>query len=107
MAKQTKKQEIQETQVVEQPKANSYIEPTLNFENHNNEFITHVKEEQPELTAVGYARIPGTNNYAAYVIKFQGDKIIKMVVDEPNLKNIAEESAKIQFVNEFVRNEEF
>lgn len=86
----------------------SYIEPTLKFDDkHKNEFIEHVKNDEPELTAVGYARIPGTNNYSAYVIKIVGDKVIKMIVDEPNLKLVAEESAKIQFVNEFVRNEEF
>ena len=57
MAKQTK---TKEETPVEQPKVeskNSYIEPTLNFEGHNNEFITHVKSDSPELTAVGYARV--------------------------------------------------
>lgn len=110
MAKPSKKsQESAQTiqQVAEKVKE-TYLETTLKFDSkHKNELIEHIKEDEPELSAVGYARIPGTNNYAAYVLKFKGDKIISMVVDEPNLKSIAEESAKINFVNEFVRSEEF
>lgn len=106
MVKPSKKsQEVKEQSVEASP---SYLEPTLKFDSkHKNELIEHIKEDEPELSAVGYARIPGTNNYAAYVIKFKGNQITSMVVDEPNLKSIAEESAKINFVNEFVRSEEF
>lgn len=104
MAKTTKKQESQEQS--EEVKS-SFIEPTMKFENHTNEFIKHVEEEQPELRAVGFARVPGTNNYAAYVLIVKGDKVIKMTVDEPNMRNVAEEAAKIQFVDIFVNSEEF
>ena len=71
----------QESATIQQVAEKTYLEPTLKFDsNHKNELIEHIKEDEPELSAVGYARIPGTNNYAAYVLKFKGDKIISMVV---------------------------
>ena len=96
MAK-TKKTEVKES---------TFIEPTIQIEGHVNPFIEHVKEDEPELTAIGYARVPGTNNYAAYVITFKGGQITKMTVDEPNLKRIAEDSAKTMFVSELMKDGE-
>lgn len=87
-------------------KESTFIEPTVQIEGHVNPFIKHVQEDEPELTAVGYARIPGTNNYASYVITFKGDQVTKMTVDEPNLKRIAEDSAKTTFVSELMKDEE-
>ena len=98
MAKQTKPKE----------ETKSYLEPAMAFEGHKNEFIEHVKAKEPELIAVGYAKIPGTNNYAAYTIYFKNNEIVKMVVGQPNLKTIAEDQAKADFVALIVdQNEEF
>ncbi len=100
MAKPTKKQEeITEVQDV--------IRPSMEFEGHKNSFIEYVKKDDPELTAVGYARIPGTNTYASYVMKIKAGVVISMIVDEPNMKAVAEDSAKVCFVNELTREEEF
>ncbi len=107
MAKQTKKTE--ETTTPEVTKDTSYVEPSMNFdEKHKNEFVEYVKEDEPELKAVGYARVPGTNNYAAFVITFKGNQISKMSVDEPNILRVAEDAAKGLFVAEIIKmNEEF
>lgn len=101
MAKPKKTEETTETK--------PYMEPALSFDDkHKNAFIKHVEENEPELKAVGYARIPGTNDYAAYVITFKGNQISKMVVDEPNISRIAEDQAKGMFVAEIVdKTEEF
>lgn len=87
--------------------SDSYIKPAVAIEGHKNAFIKHVETDEPELMAVGMARIPGTNEYAAYTIKIVGDKVVKMTVDEPNLKRISEETAKIAFIDTFINSEEF
>lgn len=65
-------------------------------------------EEAPIMKAVGYMRLNTKvqNNYISYVVTFQGDKVLKIEVGEPNLKAIAEETAKIAFVNNFIDSEE-
>jgi len=60
----------------------------------------------PVLKSVGYGEIPGTNTFVAYVIYSKGGNILKIEVEEPNLRVIAEESAKIFFVNAFMTGEE-
>ena len=78
----------------------------MTFDGHENAFIRHIKDNSPELTAVGYARIPRTNEYVSYVIKIKDGIVISMVVDEPNLKAVAEDSAKVLFINELTNEEE-
>lgn len=107
MAKNTKKQEEVTEQVKTEVEAPSFIEPTIQIEGHTNAFIKHLQDNQPEIVGIGFARIPGTKDYAAYTIKIVGDKVVKMIVDEPNLRNIAEESSKILFAEAFIRDEEF
>jgi pheromone shutdown protein TraB len=56
----------------------------------------------PEIKSVGYMRVSAnSNSWVSYTITSKGDKIISIEVDEPNLRQIAEESAKISFVNSF------
>lgn len=63
-------------------------------------------EDAPEIRSVGFMRISETSNtWISYVMTTKGNKVIKVEVDEPNLRVIAEESAKIQFVNLFVDQE--
>lgn len=59
-------------------------------------------EKLPILKSVGYGQIPGTNTFVAYTIHSKGQNILKIEVEEPNLRPIAEESAKIFFVNNFM-----
>ena len=79
----------------------SVCEPSVVIEGHTNPFIPFY-ESGPELTAVGYVRIPGTNEYSSYTITIKDGVVTKVVCEEPNLKVIAEESAKIAFINNFV-----
>jgi hypothetical protein len=58
--------------------------------------------DQPEIKSVGYMRVsPTSNSWVSYVITTKGDKVLSIEVDEPNLRQIAEESAKINFVSTF------
>jgi len=81
------------------------IESSVKIEGHINPFIPFYSNG-PELTAVGYVRIPGTNEYSSYTITVKGGEVVRIVCDEPNLKVIAEETAKISFINNFVDREE-
>jgi len=59
--------------------------------------------EAPEMKAVGYMRMgKGPNAWVSYTVKFKGTEVTSIEIDEPNLRAIAEESAKIAFVNEFI-----
>lgn len=62
----------------------------------------------PELTAIGFTRLHDgkQHNWVSYVVKFQGDKVLSLEVDEPNMKGIAEEATKINFMNHLVGNHE-
>lgn len=83
----------------------SIIQASTTIEGHKNAFIEYIEKEKPELTTIGYARVPGTNTYASFVVKFKDGVMTSMVVDEPNLKIVAEDSAKISFVNELTKEE--
>lgn len=58
-------------------------------------------DEAPEITSIGYMKIPGSNRYISYVITSQGKEILKIEVSEPDFRAIAEDEAKINFVNCF------
>jgi len=88
------------------PKA-SIVEPLIHIEGHNNAFKAQLDSDpESELIAVGYSRVNGTNTYSAYTIHVKGGRVSKIICEEPNLKGIAEESAKISFVSNFTDNEE-
>ena len=59
-------------------------------------------EDLPVVRSVGYSKIPGTSKYISYIIHTKGTEVIKVEVDEPNMRPIAEESAKLNFVNLFM-----
>jgi len=80
----------------------SVIEESVQIRGHVNSFVSYFDKKQPELTAVGYVKIPDTNTYVSYVITIKGSEVVKVVCDEPNMKIVAEESAKVSFVNLFV-----
>lgn len=65
------------------------------------------QESMPEVKSVGYMKVPGTNQYVSYVITTKGSEVLKFEVEEPNLRAIAEESAKISFVTNFIDGQEF
>ena len=68
----------------------------------NSMFQDSGDESAPVFQAVGYAQVPGTNQYVSYTLFIQNGAIIKVEVEEPNLRAIAEESSKLNFVNIFM-----
>lgn len=83
------------------------IKSTIEVSGHTNPFITYYNDNDVELKSVGYIKMPGANNYVSYTITTIGGKVTEILCDEPNLKMIAEESAKIAFVQHFVDKEDF
>lgn len=83
------------------------VEPIIrsNGEKHILETL-YESGSAPEIKAIGYTRMgKGPNAWVSYVATIKGDKVIKIQVDEPNMRGIAEESAKINFVTEFIDQE--
>lgn len=81
------------------------IVPSIQVAGHKNAFQSLFAGDPmllPTLKSVGYARLPGTNTYVAYTLYSKGSLVIKIECEEPNLRAIAEESAKIFFVNNFM-----
>lgn len=72
------------------------------------EIFSGPEDDIPEMKAVGYMKLgKGTNNWVSYTATIKGDRVLKLEVEEPNLREIAEESAKIAFVNNFIDQEAF
>lgn len=59
-------------------------------------------DQVPELVSVGMYHIPDSKNFVAFKMVSKGGQVLKLEVEEPNLRAIAEESAKIFFVREFM-----
>lgn len=56
----------------------------------------------PVLKAVGFAPMGVGNSWVSYIITTRGNEVLSIQVSEPNLRQIAEESAKTDFVTEFM-----
>lgn len=82
-----------------------FIEPTItvNDEKHIlEEIFEGDPSEMPTLKSVGYAQLKGSPYWVSYVLTTKGTKVLKIEIDEPNLRGIAEETSKINFVNELM-----
>lgn len=85
------------------PIADSVVQPIVKFDAQKHlldELID--KGEAPELKSVGYMQIKPGNNWVSYVITTKGREVLKVEISEPDMKIVAEESAKISFVQTFV-----
>lgn len=82
----------------------SVVTPIIKIEGHTNVLEDMIKgSDAPTLKSVGYARVgEGSNNWVSYVITTRGTEVIEIQVDEPNMREVAEESSKINFVQEFM-----
>jgi len=60
-------------------------------------------EEMPILKSVGFFNmIPGRQSqYVHYIIHTQGDRVLKIEVGEPNMRGIASDASKIDWVSLF------
>lgn len=88
-------------------KASVVVKPSIKFEGDT---ATHPlaalfdgkSELMPEVKSIGYMRLPDTNLFVSFVMISKGREIISVEVEQPNLRAIAEESAKIAFVTQFM-----
>ncbi len=88
----------------------SIVEPMVKFEGDNKQHAIDVlfngdASALPLIKSVGYMKVPSSNNYVSFVMTTQGKEVLKIEVDEPNLRGIAEVTAKISFVNMFTQDE--
>ncbi len=59
-------------------------------------------QEMPELKSVGVIKLASTNTWVDYVITTKGKEVVSIEVGEPNLRQIVEDVAKINFVEQFM-----
>lgn len=57
--------------------------------------------ELPVVTSIGWVRTEG-NNWSVLIIRTQGDKVVSVEAEEPNMKPIAFETLKIKLIREVV-----
>lgn len=62
-------------------------------------------EDGPEVVSIGFTRVPETPYYVHYKIISKGGAIVRVELDEQNIKRVVEETSKIAFVKEFVDKE--
>lgn len=89
---------------------NSIVCPLVRFDGDKHlleEFLEGPEEDHPEYKAVGYMRLNKgvTHGWVSYTVSIKGDKIQKIEISEPDMRQIAEETAKIAFVNDLVKEE--
>lgn len=58
----------------------------------------------PECTAVGMVKL-ANGQFVAYTVKFQGERLTSVVLEDPNNKLVALDTTKIAFVNNFTDQE--
>lgn len=87
------------------PQTSELVKPVVKFDGEPHifeEIFDGEPENMPVLKSVGFAKVKGTSTWVSYVITSKGNDVLKIEVEEPNLRQIAEETAKISFVNELM-----
>ncbi len=88
-------------------KAIPKIVPSIVFVNDDRkhamiELFEGPAELMPVMKSVGLVRVPGRRTYMAYTLHTKGNQIIQIDVSEPDRKLIAEDDAKMSFVQNFL-----
>ena len=85
----------------------SFIKPLVTVEGQKNIYQELIEDgETPVITAVGcYNLKMGRHTWISYTLKIKGDRVISMEVSEPDMKAIAIESVKTDFVLHFESDE--
>lgn len=83
-----------------------FIVPIVKVEGQKHDLEKMYEEapdDMPEMKAVGFMHLDKGRRHAwiSYTMTVKGDRVIKMEVSEPDMQAIAEENAKIEFVNCF------
>lgn len=88
------------------------VKPSIHIEGDKEHALRVLFKEEsaPIIKSVGCIRIPGLNvqggSYVSFVMTSKGSEILSIVVEQPNLRAIAEESAKMAFVDTCLSGEE-
>ena len=86
-------------------KAKSVVRPLIVLKGATSENVLKVlidSKDAPLLKSIGFRRASETSqSWVSYTVTTKGDKVISIEVDEPNMRQVAEESAKINFVTLF------
>lgn len=85
-------------------KADSVVKPLIAVAGETHPLDDMIaSDDAPEMKAVGYMRLsPGPSGWVSYTVTIKGREVLSIDVAEPNMRAIAEESAKIAFVEAFI-----
>ncbi len=81
------------------------VEPSIRFDDEDKQHAFEAlfeSGEMPTITSIGYARVPGKNTFCSFVMKSKGTEVLKIEMGEPNLRPIAEDEAKMNFVSQLM-----
>lgn len=78
------------------------IKPIIESQEHILEKLIKTGED-PVLTSVGIAKVAG--GWISFVLKSRGLEIVSCEVSDPDMKLIAYDAAKIEFVNRYLGDE--
>lgn len=88
-------------QLRSKPVIKPVIKPSVKIDGAKNALETLFdSDEAPILKSVGYVKID--QGWVSYVMTTQGKEVLEITVEEPNLRQIAEETSKINFVETFM-----
>lgn len=80
-------------------KTQSVIKPSVRIDGAPHVMETLETEGSlPTLRSIGFAPLGPGNQWVSYVMTSRGNEVISVEVDEPNMRQVAEESAKTNFV---------
>lgn len=108
MGRKSKQKPLSEAsiqQMSQEPMA-PYIQPLVR-EQGVKHILEEINDETPEdlptIKSVGYAKLG--SNWVSYVVTSKGREVLSIEVSDPDMRQIAEEQAKISFVELFVDKE--
>lgn len=78
------------------------VERSVNFNDDDSQHPLETFDTLPELISVGVYKVPASNAYVSFTMHTKEGRVTKLLVEEPNSRQIAEDSAKISFVSEFM-----
>lgn len=79
------------------------IKPIIQVDNQPNILERLTEDDAPVLKSVGYAKCgENKNSWISYVITTKGNEVISIEVSEPDIRPVAQDNAKISFVDCFM-----
>ena len=92
--------------VVTHPLVSSIVHPLVQVKGGPKHPLAQIFDKDaskiPIIKSVAIMRLPQRNTFMSMVLHTQGDKVLKIEVGEPNLREIVLDEAKLEFVNKFV-----